>query len=146
MRYYWQGYELPVDVPLGKLKDDDKIAIRRAFDRAHKSSYGISAQDQEVEIVTYRLVALGHTPKPSFKEWPKAKGDAEKAIKNSRKVYWSSERDFVETSVYDRSKLGVGNSIYGPAIIEQMDSTTVIPENYNLELDMVGNLVIKKIE
>jgi N-methylhydantoinase A len=147
MRYYGQGYELAVEVPLRKLEEKDKIEIRKTFDKTHEASYGISAQDQDVEIVTYRLVALGHTPKPSFKEWPRSGGgkDASGAIKNSRKVYSLPAKDFVETSVYDRNKLYLGNLIKGPGIIEQMDSTIVIPENYDCELDTMGNLVIKKV-
>ena len=146
MRYYGQGYELSVEVPQRKLEEKDVIEMRKAFDMAHKASYGISAQDQEVEIVTYRVVVLGRTPKPSFKEWPSSGNDASEAIKNTRKVYSPITRDYVKTSVYDRNKLRVGNLVTGPAIVEQMDSTTVIPENYTLELDSLGNLLIKKVE
>lgn len=146
MRYYGQGYELSVEVPQSRLEEKDLIEIRKAFDMAHKTSYGISAQDREVEIVTYRLVAMGRTPKPLFKEWPSSGNDASQAIKNTRKVYSPISRDYVKTSVYDRNKLRVGNLVTGPAIVEQMDSTTVIPENYTLELDSLGNLLIKKVE
>jgi N-methylhydantoinase A len=144
MRYFGQGYELPVEVPLRRLTEDDKKTIRNAFDKAHEASYGISARDQDVEIVTYRLVALGHTPKPSFKEWPRARGDLDEAIKSQRKVYWPAARDFVETNVYDRSKLGVGHVIKGPAIIEQMDSTSVVSEKYGVRLDPIGNLIVER--
>jgi len=71
-------------------------------------------------------------------------GGLDKALSAERQVFWGEAREFVETPIYDRDRLMAGSVIGGPAIVEQMDSTTVIPPEYRATVDTIGNMLIQK--
>ena len=66
------------------------------------------------------------------------------AIKGQRSVYFSEEHKKINTPVYDRSKFSSGLLFSGPAIVEEPDSTSIIPPNWQVEVDLYGNLILQK--
>jgi N-methylhydantoinase A len=142
MRYVGQNFELLVDVP-SELWGGDREALRRAFLREHARVYGHSAEDDAIQVVSYRLTALG-APRaltlPSLASAPEASATAARA--GTRAVYFDEAGDFVSTSVYRRERLLAGHRLDGPAIVEQMDSTTVILPGQWATVDAYANLVI----
>jgi len=140
LRYSIQKYELPVPVARSGLKPDAIAAWRNAFDEIHEKHFGSRAEDQKVEIVNYRLTTKVIVPKPKAAELPAQGASCDGAIKARRRAYFDGWRD---TPVYDRDKLHSGNQLRGPAIIEQMDSTTVVHPGQTAHIDRFGNIIIE---
>jgi N-methylhydantoinase A/oxoprolinase/acetone carboxylase beta subunit len=140
LRYSIQKYELPVPVARSGLKPDAKAGWRRAFDEVHEKHFGSRAEDQKVEVVNYRLTTKVLVPKPAITELPSGAEKCDSAIKTRRKAYFDGWRD---TPIYDRGKLVSGNRLRGPAIIEQMDSTTVVHPGQEASVDRFGNILIE---
>ena len=140
LRYSIQKYELPVPVERGALAADAKISWRKAFDATHEKHFGSRAEDQKVEVVNYRLTTKVIVPKPAITEAKLGSANSEGAIKARRHAYFDGWQD---TPIYDRAKLAPGNRLRGPAIIEQMDSTTVVHPGQDASVDRFGNIIIE---
>ena len=140
LRYSIQKYELPVPVARRKLAAEDKSAWRRVFDEVHEKHFGSRAEDQKVEIVNYRLTTKVLVPKPEISESALRGEDSTGAIRAHRKAYFDG---WYDCPIYDRQKLLSGNHVCGPAIIEQMDSTTVVHPGQQAEIDRFGNIIIE---
>jgi len=123
MRYAGQGYELEVEVPAGPITSETIPQVESSFRAAYRKAYGYEPEDP-TEVVTFRVVAVGNLPPLELPAQPASDEDASHAIKGTRQVYF--DRQYQETTVYDGHKLQSGNSLSGPAIIEQRESTTVV--------------------
>lgn len=144
MRYRGQNYEL--NIPLPDLADDEAMleAIVANFEQAYEQYYDYTAPEEAVEIITLRLVAFGLVDKPVFPQSADAGPDASLALMEQRDVYFPEDSAFVETPVFNRDALRVGNVITGPAVIEQMDSTTLILPGQTATVDPRSNLSIEE--
>jgi N-methylhydantoinase A len=140
LRYSIQKYELPVPVARFGLTPDAKAGWRKAFDEIHEKHFGSRAEDQKVELVNYRLTTKVIVPKPAMTEAAARGESCQGAIKTRRKAYFDG---WHETPIYDRAKLVSGNRLRGPAIIEQMDSTTVVHPGQEASVDRFGNVIIE---
>ena len=137
MRYVgqWRSLDVPCSRPV-----EDMLAIRERFHREHERSYAYSDTDQRVEIYGLHVTGRGIVEKPSFPTiQPSELADAHRG---TREAYFETTGTFVETDVYARDGLGAGATFSGPAIVEQMDSTVVVPPGSNAEVDETGNLII----
>ncbi|MGH7784865.1 MAG: hypothetical protein ACREO5_13615, partial [Candidatus Binatia bacterium] len=140
LRYAIQKYELAVPVKNGELTENDKIAWRQLFDERHEQHYGTRATDQKVEIVNYRVTARVPLPKPNPPIFPLQEESPSPALTGYRRAYFDG---WVDCPVYTREKLGNGNRLAGPAIIEQVDSTIVIHPGQKADIDRFGNVIIE---
>jgi N-methylhydantoinase A len=142
-RYVGQGNELAVGVERLPLRSGDLDEYRRRFDATHARRHGTSAPDQPVEIVNYRVVALGRVPRVAQPELKIASDRVSTArVGQRRAVFPARPGRAVPVSVYDRSLLAPGHRVTGPAIIEQYDTTTVICPEQDMLVDRYGNLVV----
>ena len=141
MRYVGQSYELSIPWGDGRLEDvlDRMLAD---FHAEHERAYGFAAPAEPVEFVTLRLTAIGTIAKPRLRELPAGSGDATAALRAVRQVCFAEAGGFVDCPSYDRYRLPAGAVIDGPAIVEEMDSTTVIHPGYRARVDRYGNLLI----
>ena len=121
VRYEGQGWELTVPAGRPARLDD----VRRAFEEKHLATYGFTLEDRSVEVVLARVFAVIRRVKPGL---PKPRALGEPRVKVVRKVYFKD--GWVNTPVYWRDDLPVGYKIEGPAIVEEYDSTTVIPPGW----------------
>jgi N-methylhydantoinase A len=142
MRYVGQSYELPIPLPEGRVEDAVADMLRK-FHEEHERAYGFAAPAEPVEFVTLRLTAVGGIAKPKLREIPKRAGDMSAAKRAVRKVYFAEAGGFIDCPSYDRYRLAAGGMIEGPAIVEEMDSTTVIHPGFAAEVDRFGNLLIR---
>jgi len=140
LRYSIQKYELPVPVTRGAFRGDAKQKWRAMFDEVHEKHFGSRAEDQKVELVNYRLTTKVLVPKPAMAELPLGGENSDHAIKARRRAYFDT---WYDCPVYDRERLVSGNRLRGPAIIEQMDSTTVVHPGQLAHIDRFGNIVIE---
>ena len=143
MRYHGQNYELAVPVPDGPIAAATIEALASAFTDAHRQRYGFAAVGDPVEIVTLRLEAVGTVAKAELRAHPDAGPEASKAVAGRRPVWLPEARDFVETPIYDRDALRPGNHFAGPAIVEQMDATTLVPPGMTACVDRWLNLILE---
>ena len=145
MRFAGQSYELTVPVgpvPGGTLGPANAAALVRAFCDEHERAYGFAARSEPTEVVNLRLRALGTVARPRMREVGAGTSDARAARKGTRPVYFA-EGGWTETPLYDRYALTEGHQIAGPAIVEELDSTTVIPPGYAARVDRYGNLILR---
>jgi N-methylhydantoinase A len=138
MRYVGQSHEMTVPVERG----DDVAA---AFHRAHGRRFGHQHPDESVEIVNVRVIARGGLAKPRFPTEEAGGADAAEARIGAKGVFFGPEAP-VTTQLYERGRLRAGNQIRGPAIIFQLDTTTVIPPTWGARVDRYGTLVITRTE
>jgi N-methylhydantoinase A len=93
--------------------------------------------------VTAAVTVTGAGPEVRLAEQPPGARDGAEARKPSRPVYFPETRGYVDCAVYDRTRLLVGATIAGPAIVEEPESTTVLPPGATAEVDRWANLLVK---
>ena len=143
MRYHGQNYELAVPLPEGPVTAGTIETLARDFAEAHRQRYGFVAEGETVQIVTLRLEATGVVQKANLPIYPDAGPDASGAIIGQRPVWQPEARDVVSTPIYARDALEPGNRFAGPAIVEQMDATTVVPPGMSARVDAYLNLILE---
>ena len=139
MRYSGQNYELSVAVPDGAI---DVAALIERFHLRHEQAYGYRSARGTVQSVQARLaisLEVDHPPLLSRH----AAADKEPRIKERRDVHVGREHGFVSCPVYDRESIGPGITFSGPAVIEQMDTTTLVTAGQRARADSFGNLVLE---
>ncbi|MCY4085765.1 MAG: hydantoinase B/oxoprolinase family protein [Actinomycetia bacterium] len=142
-RYAGQGYEVRFDVPASEIDDAWVEQLQEGFHRAHELEYG-QRFDAEVEIINIRAVGIGRMTELKATEVDPGDGDPAHAQILEREVIFDvdgvAERRL--TPFYDRALLQAGDGVEGPAIIEQYDSTTLVPPGLTAEIDGFGNIII----
>jgi N-methylhydantoinase A len=139
MRYAGQNYELPI--PLAAAPS--VALLKSAFITAHQRLYGFAPEDEPIQLVTFRVEASAIVPKATFAAHPDAGPDASGAIVAHREVWLPEAGGLVNTPIYDRTALRAGNLIRGPAIIEQMDATTLLLPNMAARVEPYLNLILE---
>ncbi len=145
MRYAGQNYELPVPLPDGDIGPATLDALAEGFAAAHQRMYGFVAEDEPVQLVTFRIEAAGVVPKASFQPHADAGPDASGAVIARREVWLPETGGFVSCPVYDRERLRSGNRIAGPAIVEQMDATTLVLPGMAAHVEPYLNLILEAV-
>jgi len=93
--------------------------------------------------VTAAVTVTGAGPEVRLAEQPPGARDVAQAQKPSRSVYFPEVRGYIECAIYDRARLPVGATIAGPAIVEEPESTSVLPPGARAEVDRWANLLVK---
>jgi N-methylhydantoinase A len=140
LRYAGQSSELPLPLPPGPLTAGMLAEAVEGFHQAHQARFGYAMRARMVEAVTVRLVTTAQRLALP-EERPETEGAPRPAT--SRPV-WFRATGFVGTPILDRRALAIGQRIAGPAIIEQMDTTTVVPPGWSAEADAQGNLLLER--
>ena len=143
MRYAGQNYELPIPVADGPITAATLDGMADGFAAAHRRMYGFVAEGEPVQLVTFRVEAAGLVRKASFQPRPEGPPDASGAIVGRRDVWMPEAGGFVACPVYDREKLVSGHRFAGPAIVEQMDTTTVVLPGMTARVEPYLNLVLE---
>lgn len=148
LRYLGQYHEVGVEIPADLLRRGDIAAIRARFHAEHNRLYGydLAAEGTRIELVNLRVVAVGQVEKPSLPHEPFAGEDASRALKGRREIYLQSRGGYLEVDVYDADKLAHGNHFKGPALVESVNSTIVVPEEFSLTVDALGTCILQMIE
>jgi N-methylhydantoinase A len=159
MRYFGQAWEVRVQLPDGSIDRSCADLVVERFHIAHQQTYGYSyaeSPDQRIEWVNSRVMAIGPIRRPVIRPRPRAlDGGAARACTGLRQVYFegsgvrgqgSEDAGFVETPIFDRQRLQPGDCIYGPAIVEEFGSTTVVFPGLRARVDDYANLVLTRIQ
>jgi N-methylhydantoinase A len=140
VRYFRQGYEFSMEIDPDRLASGALNDLAARFGLAHERVYGFKL-DQPVELVNLRAVGVGAVQKMNLPKFEKEGPDAAHAVVEQHQAYFDGA--FVSANIYDRNKLRAGNQVRGPAIIVQMDATTVIHPNHTGEVDEYLSILIK---
>ena len=144
MRYQRQNFEINIAVPGGVLTEEMLEKALADFHAEHKRSYGYCKPEATVQFVSYRVSAIGIIDKPDLKPaelHPEAPIPAPIEV---RKVLFQGKTKYVYAPVYKRDEFVPGQTIPGPCICEQMDTTLVVPEGWTIHVDGDHNLKIKE--
>jgi N-methylhydantoinase A len=139
LRYFGQNFELILELQGDSLDGSALAKLVDAFHHRHKDYYGYDMRGQPVEIVNLRLVVTAKRRTPPHEDLKPVRGDVKQALVERRKV-WFPQTGYIASPVYDRDRLPVDCRISGPAIIEQMDTTTVVPPKARVQNDRLGYL------
>lgn len=142
LKYEAQLNEIEISLPLtnGAFTIDELSRLQQAFDDKHDALYGYNLPGTSLEVVCFRVKAEGLTEKPKFKELPYMGEDASPAAKGQRKIFY--EEGFITVPIYDGTRMGHGNRISGPAIIEEPTTTVFITPDFQLTCDKYGNYLV----
>ncbi|MFC7448049.1 hydantoinase/oxoprolinase family protein [Rhodococcus daqingensis] len=143
LRYLGQAFEVRVPIGDGLITQELMDRAADAFHEAHRELYGYDFRDdqsQHVEWVNLRVSGIGPIKRPVLSEIAEGRG-AEVALTGSRQAYFGG---WVTTDVYDRSLLGSGDVLEGPAVIEEFSSTVPVDPGFRARIDTFGNIRITK--
>jgi N-methylhydantoinase A len=137
-RYAGQGYELTVPVPAGRLDAAVLARVRASFDEIYAARYGYAQPAEPVEVVTWKLSAIGGAPRLTLAKAAPTPGAG--VVKGRRRAYFPEAGGWVDCPVYDRDRVAAGMQIVGPAIVEERESTSVLPPDAVATVDEHANL------
>jgi len=142
MKYAGQAHEIGVEIPDGDLGPGAIETIEERFHDTYERTYGYSDPDEAVEGITWKVTVSSPTESLSMASTAEGSSRASDARKGTREAYFESTGGFTETAIYARDELGAGATLDGPAIVEEINSTTVVPPGDQLTVDDYGNLLI----
>lgn len=144
LRYVKQYHEVNVEITRKDIEDGNIERIANRFHPEHNRLYGYSLEEQgtPIELINLRLLSVGKTVKPKFSEEEFVGADPSNAFKKNRDVYLPLEETFAEVPVYDGHKMMCGNRVEGPAVIEQVNTTTFVTPGYNVLCDKYGSYTV----
>jgi N-methylhydantoinase A len=145
IRYHLQLTEVDVELSADKLTADSADDIIERFDKRYAELYGKNAGFKEAgrDVISQFLRAIARTPKVQLKAAGNGKPDVKKALKEKRDAYFA-DSGFVSTDIYDGDKLGAFSKLKGPAVLEMIGTTVVVPPGYGAEFDGFRNIYLKK--
>jgi N-methylhydantoinase A/oxoprolinase/acetone carboxylase beta subunit len=140
-RYARQSYELAVPVPPGALDAGQLARVAETFHDLHRRTYGHDNRGEPVQLVNVRLSAIGATAVLAVRDKPAPAGtDAVKA----RRRLWFRDAGAIEAVVYDRRLMPAGLAATGPAVIESLESTILVPPGWQARMDDDGFVVLRQ--
>jgi N-methylhydantoinase A len=141
MRYLGQNYELELPLTLERFADETIEHLWTLFHETHKARFGFSTPGEIIEIVNFTVTAVARTAKPDLPQIPNGAGTP--APKEQRKVWFIGGPETVP--VYDRATLRAGQTLAGPALIEEAASVTVLEAGHRLRAHSHGHLLIDAV-
>jgi N-methylhydantoinase A len=133
-RGQWRSLAVPAGQPVGPIAD-----LVGGFHVQHEREYNFRRDDAPVDIYRLNLRAVGIVPKAAFREHPE---NGRMPTASRHRTVWFDGHGAAETPVYRRDDLPAGAALEGPAIVEQLDSTTVIPPRVSAKVDRFLNIVM----
>ena len=142
MRYAGQGFSVEATISESAIASGDTAGLRAAFEAEYLRLYGRIERDVPVECVSWRVVVSGPVPDVDLTATAGTQGAATRAKRGERPAYFPAAGGFVATPVLDRAALRPGDTVQGPALIEERECTLVLPPNTRAACDAALNLVV----
>ena len=141
VKYWGQFRDVEVSWPGGPITNVTLAEGITNFHRRHRELYGSSNKDYPIEFMGFGLRAIGRMPKLKLKKLGKGDKNPRAALKGERNAFFEESRGFVKTKIYDGDKLGYGNVLEGPCIVEERMTNVVIPPKFKVKVDQYGNYI-----
>ncbi|MDH3600892.1 MAG: hydantoinase/oxoprolinase family protein [Candidatus Tectomicrobia bacterium] len=142
VKYVGQGYTLNIPLPEGTIGPQTVEVLTERFHVQHDAAYGFRADEEPVEMINLRLRATGFLDKATPMPQPIGPRDPAPAYCGERSAWVEDRQSLHPYQLYDRTRLATGHVLMGPAIVEQVDSTTVIPPGWLGTVDGYSNIII----
>lgn len=140
IRYLGQSFDLTVPLDADVLSDASASALRHRFNTIYEQVYGYKDEAAALEVLDVRATAVGVTLKPRIESVAMhSEGKRGGASPGKRRIFLDGR--YWDAQVFDRGALSSGTSFSGPAIVEQYDTTTLIPRGFDVTVDRFGNLI-----
>ena len=137
MRYLGQGHEIPVEVT----DLDDVASLRTAFESAYQALFGRTIPDMDVEVLSWTMSVSSDAPEI---EWSSEDADDQSLTTGERQLFDLSNQTWMTAKTYSRSAVGMDSSIQGPALIEEAQTTTVVPPGFTARQTQHGHLLLTR--
>ncbi|CAN7475175.1 hydantoinase/oxoprolinase family protein [Terrabacter sp. LjRoot27] len=150
LRYFGQAYEVRVAAPEGDIDEAYAAGVASRFHDEHRALYGYDFRGdptQQVEWVNLRVTGVGPITRPELRDLAPSHGAAdvrERAHRSVRPVCFDADAGYVDTDVWWRPDLLAGDTVEGPAVIEEFGSTVPVHPGFVVRVDTLGNLVITR--
>ncbi len=142
IRYIGQSHAITITMDGVEISGQAVAAMVERFHEDHRRAYGHCAPGEPTELASVRLTATGRIRKPRLRKLPGAANRSAPEPRTRRQVYFAEAGGFVDCPVYLRYGLDSGARLVGPAIVEEMDSATVVFPGFEAAVDEYGNLMI----
>lgn len=142
-RYERQNYEINIPLLSWKMTEEGLDLALERFHEAHEKNFGYCNANFKVQLVNFRLSAVGEIGKPELVCKTLREDACLPTPQEVRLTLFTGEEAYMKTPVYDRDGFVPGLRAAGPMVIEQMDCTTVIPPGWDVTADGYGNLHIR---
>lgn len=142
LRHYGQGREVTVEIDPERFALADPAVISELFYAAHFERYGHVHRNLPVELITCRMTVTGPDIEMPLLQAPQGAAPTGFACKGMRAVYFPELKAYVQTPVYERSRLAAGTSFVGPAVIEERECTTVAGPGARVRIDHLGAIYL----
>jgi N-methylhydantoinase A len=140
-RYQRQSYELSVPVPQGAVTRAAVAEIANGFHQKHRQTYGHDNRAEPVQIVNLRVAAIGVIPPLTIRQEPAASGTGPN---KARRTVWFRATGAVEAAVLDRARMPADSSVEGPAVVESLESTILVPPGWQARMNEDGFVVLSR--
>jgi len=140
LRYAGQAFQITVEFTESELREKGVAVLTDQFDAEHEQLFTFKLGDGHEILMIRAVVGASVTLKADI-SIPKGSGDVSGALIHQSRFFY--EGDWHEAGIYDRGRLGAEDVVAGPAIVSEMDSTTVVLPGYSATVDAVGNLLIQ---
>ncbi|MFA1545301.1 hydantoinase/oxoprolinase family protein [Actinomadura chokoriensis] len=143
LRYHGQGFEIPVEIDRATVDGDLLTELGAKFDAEHKRLFSFLL-DNEREVINVRVTVSGPRPEVAWRTLPEGTGDPSEALIRETEVWMDGAS--VPARIFDRSKLRAGDVVTGPAVVVEMDSTTLVLSGHAATVHPSGSLLIRPTE
>jgi len=140
LRYAGQAFQITVEFTEAELREKGVAVLTDQFDAEHEQLFTFKLGDGHEILMIRAVVGASVTLKADI-SIPKGSGDVSGALIHQSRFFY--EGDWHDAGIYDRGRLGADDVVTGPAIVSEMDSTTVVLPGYSATVDAVGNLLIQ---
>jgi N-methylhydantoinase A len=146
LRYGGQVFEITIEVPRKVLNKSDLSDLMIAFENTYDSMYGKGTGWKEagIELINFRVEAIGKMPKPVIEKFPLLGGDPSSVLKGRRPCYFSKAGGFLLTGIYNGDVLVSGMTVRGPAVVEMPGTSAVVGPDQEAYMDEYRNVIIRR--
>lgn len=143
-RYVGQFHDVQIEGDLGEITAASIAKMREQFNEKHRSVYTFAMPQRDVVFTNYRVVARKPLPRPVLQPRDANGSSPVGAFKRTRDCFFREYHGFKPTPVYNGPTLSAGNTIHGPAVIEEPTTTVLIPPSFRCIVDGYGNYVLER--
>ncbi|AXF23203.1 methylhydantoinase [Burkholderia pyrrocinia] len=140
MRYVGQGWEIPIAIPYRRFGAEDRAAFSELFTKAYTQFFGRPIDGLDIEIVSWAVKASSPLPPVERLQW--VDGLDPVSASKTRKIFDAALHRFVEAAIVERGTLGVGETVVGPAIIVEPETSTLVTSSFNATVQPDGCLLV----
>ncbi|MBB3303414.1 N-methylhydantoinase A [Rhizobium sp. BK077] len=138
---HYRGQNFEITVPVNDMNESGLDIFQKKFGEAHQAEYGYDIPGRDIEIVNCRVQAIGVTTK--FEPAPHQGGTSITDAQIGHRPVFFGKEGWLDTPVYDRAALPVDSPLFGPAVIDEMSSTTIVLPGQQAAVDAAGNIIVQ---